>query len=127
MQTTTYDYRKLVTIGDTNAMGNVYFAEYFMLQGVVRETWVRDAVANGLRHLADGLVLSTRSAHCEYRKSFYVFDTIVCRMHVEELARVSAKLVFEFYKEGAANLHAFGWQHIVFKDRASNRKVPSAP
>jgi acyl-CoA thioesterase FadM len=121
----TYDYARLVTIGDTNAMQNVYFAEYFKLQGHVREMWVKHAVRNGVAHLAGGLILSTKSAHCEYRRPFYVFDTILCRMHIEDLRRVSARLVFEFYHQESGRLHAFGWQLVVFKD--AGRKTCRMP
>lgn len=121
----TYDYRQTVTIGGTNAMRNVYFSEYFQIQGVVRELWIKECVPNGPRHLANGLILSTKSAHCEYRAPFYLFDSILCRMHIEDLQRVSAKLVFEFYNEHTMALHAFGWQLVVFKD--ANRKTCRAP
>ena len=121
----TYDFRKVISMGDTNAMGNVYFAEYFKIQGVVRELWVKECVPNGLQHFAGGLILSTKSAHCEYRKPFFLFDTVLCRMHVEELRRVSAKLVFEYYNADTMNLQAFGWQVVVFKD--ANRKTCRAP
>jgi len=112
----TYDYTKLVTIGDSNAMQNVYFVYYFTLQGAVREMWVKECVPNALQHFRSGLLLSTKSAHCEYRKPFYLFDTILCRMHVEELCRVSVKLMFEFYCLETMALHAFGWQQVVFKN-----------
>ena len=121
----TYDYEKLMTIGDTNAMQNVYFAEYFKVQGTVRESWVYNAVPNALQVFKDGLILSTKSAHCEYRKPFFVYDIMLCRMHIEEIHRVSAKLVFEFYNKKTMALCAFGWQLVVFKD--ANRKTCRIP
>lgn len=121
----TYDYRKVISMGDTNAMGNVYFAEYFKLQGVVREMWVKECVPNGLEHFARGLILSTKSAHCEYRKPFFLFDTVLCRMHIEDLRRVSAKLAFDFYHAETMARQAFGWQVVVFKD--AQRKTCRAP
>lgn len=121
----TYDYRKVATVGDTNAMGNVYFVEYFALQGTVRELWVRDCVANGPEHLLQGLVLSTKTAHCEYRKPFYLFETIVCRMHFEEVRQVSMRLAFEFFADDLPERRAFGWQVVVFKDK--ERRTCRAP
>jgi len=121
----TYDYRKIITLGDTNALGNVYFAEYFVMQGATREQWVRECVPDGLDHLRRGLVLSTKSAHCEYRKPFYPFDITLCRMHFENLRRVSVKLVFEVFEESSAVLHAHGWQVVVFKD--AHRKTCEMP
>jgi acyl-CoA thioesterase FadM len=121
----TYNYETLVTIGATNAMQNVYFAEYFKLQGTVREMWVNGSVSNALQYFKGGLILSTKSAHCEYRKPFFVFDTILCCMHIEDLSRVSARLVFDFYNKKTMSLHAFGWQQVVFKD--GNRKTCRMP
>jgi len=121
----TYDYRHRVTLRETNAFGNVYFSVYFEVQGATRELWVRDCVLKNDSRLDGSLVLSTKSAHCDYKAPFYLFDTILCRMHIEELRRVSAKLVFEYYCEETMQLHARGWQVVVFKD--SNRKTCRAP
>lgn len=121
----TYNYEKLVTIGDTNAMQNVYFAEYFKLQGIVREMWVNDCIPSAIAYFAQGFILSTKSAHCEYRKPFFLFDKMLCRMHIEELGLVRAKLVFDFYNKDTMQLNAFGWQLVVFKD--ANRKTCRMP
>jgi len=121
----TFDYRTVVTLGKTNATTNVYFVEYFALQGVVRELWVKECVPNALNHFANGLILSTKNAHCDFKKPFFMFDTILCRMHIEDLQRVSAKLVFDFYKAEDMQLHATGSQVIVFKDK--NRKTCRMP
>jgi acyl-CoA thioesterase FadM len=122
----TFDYRMVVTLGKTNATTNVYFVEYFAIQGVVRELWVKHCVPNAQNHFAKGLILSTKSARCDFKKPFFLFDTILCRMHVEDLQRVSAKLVFDFYREdGDVEPHATGSQIIVFKDM--NRKTCRMP
>lgn len=120
-----YTHEKLITIGNTNAMQNLYFAEYFTLQGSVREMWLHDCVPNALQYFADGLILSTKSAHCDYKKPLFVFDTVLCCMHIEDLGRVSAKLVFDFYDGKTRELKATGWQQVVFKD--SNRKTCRMP
>lgn len=116
----TFDQRMEVTFGQSNATGNVYFLEYLRLQGIARELWVKHCVANAKTHLASGLLLSTKSVHCDFKKPFFTFDTILVRMHVEELQRVSALLVFEYLDADTGALHATGWQIIVFKN-ASRR------
>jgi acyl-CoA thioesterase FadM len=115
----------VATLGKTNATANVYFVEYFSLQGMVRELWVKQCVPNAMRHFASGLTLSTKAAHCEFRKPFFLFDTMLCRMHIEKLQRVSARLVFNYYNEKDMQLCAFGWQTIVFKDQ--HRKTCRMP
>ena len=107
----------IVTLGKTNATQNVYFAEFFSLQGVVRELWVKECVQNSVQYFSQGLLISTKSAHCDFKKPFYCFDTILCRMHIEELQRVSAKLVFEFCHDQTQECHVTGWQVVVFKDQ----------
>ena len=65
-----FEYRTTVTIGDTNLFQNMYFANYFKVQGRVRELWVHECVPNAVKHLSEGLILITKSAHCDYKKDF---------------------------------------------------------
>ena len=113
----TYDYECAVTIGDTNAMGNVYFANYFKLQGIVRELWMRDSVPNLDTHLKT-LYLSTKSAHCDYKSPFFLYDQLLIKLYFTNLKHVSVQFNFDFYhkKDGALTLHAKGDQVIVFQD-----------
>lgn len=111
-----YEYVIPVTIGKTNATQNVYFSEYFALQGLVRELWMKDCVRNAMNFFSEGFLISTKSAHCDYKIPFFVFDTISCRMHIESLKRVSAKLVFEFINQKSKKVCATGWQIVVFKN-----------
>jgi acyl-CoA thioesterase FadM len=120
-----YEYQMMVTFGDTNAMQNLYFAEYFKIQGTVRERWVYDCIPGALDNIQNGMILSTKSAHCDFMKNFYPFETLLCRMHTEELRKVRVKLVFEFFNKATMDLHAIGWQTIVFKDQ--NRKTIKMP
>ena len=121
----TFDHTLIATIGDTNAMGNVYFAKYFSIQGTVRELWVNERVPDAGKVLSTGILMSTKSAHCEYKIPFFTFDTIVCKMHFEDLQRVSVVAVFDFFKEGDDQKYAYGFQKIVFKDE--NRKTCRMP
>jgi acyl-CoA thioesterase FadM len=121
----TYDFEKLITLGDSNAMQNCYFAEYFKIQGVVREQWVCEKVEGAMEHFSKGLILSTTAAHCDYHKPLFVFDLMLCRMHVEELKPVRAKLVFEFFNKKTMELSATGWQIVVFQDATrKTRRMP---
>ena len=57
-----YEYRTTVTIGDTNLLQNMYFHNFFKLQGIARELWVKDCVKDGISDLHKGMVLITREA-----------------------------------------------------------------
>lgn len=120
-----YAIRKWVTFGDTNAMQNLYFATYFQLQGQVREEWLATCVPQVQESLQQGIVLSTKTAHMDYIKPFFTLEELECRMHFEALGLVRVKLVFEFYRPGKEQLHAKGWQLVVFKD--ANRRTCAIP
>ncbi|MNG71641.1 Phosphoglycolate phosphatase [compost metagenome] len=113
----TFDYEHTVTMGDTNAMGNCYFLKYFELQGHVRELWLTQHVAR-YEQVLDRYILSTRSAHCDYRVPFFLYDTVIVKLYCTELQRVSVTLHFEFYCKGSDRLHATGEQKVVCKDKA---------
>lgn len=122
----TFEYEYTVTMGDVNAMGNCYFLKYFELQGHVRELWLKQHVPD-FDSLLTNHLLSTRSAHCDYKVPFYLYDIIVVRLHVSDLQRVSANLHFDFYRKGSDILHAVGEQRVVCKDTARKTcKMPRA-
>lgn len=121
-----FEYEYTVTMGDVNAMGNCYFLKYFELQGHVRELWfklhVRDYQTVLKQH-----VLSTRSAHCDFKVPFFLYDTIVIRMQMNNLQRVSVSMLYEFYRKGSEQLHASGEQVLVCKDTARKTcRMPKA-
>ena len=111
-----FEYGTTVTIGDADPMQSMYFAHFFRIQGVTRELWVRSAVARSEQLLADGLMLITRSASCDYHLHFRLFDPVVCRMQIANLRRASSDLVFRFCHGVTGALHAEGRQTVVFAD-----------
>jgi len=102
----TYEYRTTVTIGDTNLLQHMYFVHFFALQGITRDLWVKEVVPGGLESIKNGLVLITRSAHCEYKRDFYLYDKVLVRMQIRNLRNASGELVFKFYNEATMELHA---------------------
>ena len=111
-----FEYLSRVTIGDTNLLGNMYFTNHFKIQGVTRELWMQECVENAAKHLSDGLLLITKSAHCDYIKDFYLDDTVACQMTVGKIRKASFMLEFEFLNAKTLELHAKGYQEIVFAD-----------
>jgi len=111
-----YEYKTTVTIGDTNAMQNMYFLNFFKLQGIVRELWVKDCVNGGLEDLSNGLLLITKDAKCDFIKDFFLYDEITVKYYFSKIGRTNASLVFEYYNTRNKELHAQGNQTIVFAD-----------
>lgn len=121
----TYLYDTTVTIGDTNVMQNMYYANAFKLSGIVRELWIRDCVENFGETLADGTLLITKNAFCEYKKSFYLYDNVRVELQFSNLRAASVNLEFRFYKKGTRDLHMIAGQTVVFADR--NHKISRIP
>lgn len=118
-------YEHTVTMGDTNAMGNFYFENYFKLQGTVRETWLKIHAVDFLNEYKDNSIFSTKSAQCDFSIPFFLYDDIIVSLRFSELRRTSIKLNFEFFLKGQNEIRAQGWQTIVFKN--NDRKTSRMP
>lgn len=112
-----FEYGTTVTIGDADPMQSMYFAHFFRIQGITRELWVRSAVARSEQLLAEGLLLITRRASCDFHLHFRLFDPVVCRMQIAHLRRASSDLVFRFCHGETGAVHAEGRQTVVFADK----------
>ena len=109
-----YVYRSTVTIGDTNLLQNMYFANHFKLTGAARELWVREHVPGAVEAMRQGLVLITREAGCLYHKDFYLYDPIRLELWFENAQHASIDIRFAFYHDVTNELHAEAKQKIVF-------------
>lgn len=120
-----YEYQTTVTIGDTNVMQNMYFLNFFKLQGIVRELFVKDCVKNGVVDLANGLVVITKNAECEFIKDFFLYDEILVRMYFTEFEKTNCTLKFTFINPKMNDIHAEGTNRLVFAD--SSHKICRIP
>lgn len=109
-----FEYKTIVTIGDTNALQNMYFLNFFKLQGVVRELWVKDSVKDGLADLANGMLLITKDARCNFKKDLFLYDEVTVKFYFTKINKTNTRLNFEFFNSRTNELHAEGNQTIVF-------------
>ncbi|GEM_PF-594818 len=116
-----YEYRAIIGVGDTNLFQHADFSVYFNLQSIVRGLWVKDAVQNGMESLMNDYFLITKSAQCEFIKDFRLFDEVLVTMQVKNIKHVSADIIFYYYNANTMELHAKGYQKIVFADRLCNK------
>jgi len=79
-----FEYRHLVTFGDTNLAGSVYFAKYFAWQGECRE------------------------------KLLAQFYAILIRLTVSALTRSRIEFEFEFTREPDGRLLGHGKQAVIW-------------
>ena len=61
-----FEHKHLVTFGDTNVVGNVYFANYFHWQGECREALMAEKYPEFENDLRRGFGLITDFAHMDF-------------------------------------------------------------
>ncbi|GAA2728074.1 acyl-CoA thioesterase [Actinocorallia aurantiaca] len=111
-----YEYRHIVTIEDTDLLGNVNYVNYIRWQGRARELFLRDYTPDVVAGFADGVRLLTVSCHCDYLRELRVFDEVVVRMRQGELGQTQSVMTFEYWRQlpdGGEELVATGEQRIA--------------
>lgn len=122
-----YEYRHVVTFGETNLVGNVYYVNYMSWQGRCRETFLREHTPELLEDLSNGMCLFTVHCSCDYLAELWAFDQVIVRMYIEELTQHSLTMRFEYVRENREppnQLVARGMQRVVCMRRKAGRVIP---
>ena len=90
-----YDMRRVVTFEETNLVGNVYYVNVLKWQGACREMFLRDHAPDVVEDLHHDLALVTVRCECDYFAELAVFDTIVCRLRLADIAQNRLELIFD--------------------------------
>jgi enediyne biosynthesis thioesterase len=122
-----YEYKHLVTFQETNLVGNVYYTHHLNWQGRCRELFLRDHAPELISELNGRLSLATVRCSCEYFAELAVFDQVILRMRLVELAQSRITLGFEYFRtrDGAEELVARGEQQIACMARENGRLIPT--
>lgn len=113
-QTYTYDF--ITYLKDSNAYGNNYFAKYFEWQGICREAWFYNCIAEDF--LLPLGVFITKSAFNEYKKETFPFQKIRSLLNTRDIKKASFYLDFRFCNpQDESIIFAQGYQQIVFADK----------
>jgi acyl-CoA thioesterase FadM len=84
-------------LGETNAVGNAYFARHFYWQGAIREAFLCHILNYDVESfLKTGVKMFTVEASCQYKNQAMPFETISLRMGVGEVTGVRIELLFRF-------------------------------
>lgn len=96
-----YSYRHVVTLDETNLVGNVYFAHYLHWQGHCREHFLAEYAPSVLKALQAGeLALVTLSCHMDYYAECYALDHVEVVMTLAERGAHRVGMSFEFRRDG---------------------------
>ncbi|MCG2584748.1 thioesterase family protein [Massilia sp. TS11] len=117
----TFNHSHTITLKDSNAYGNTYFARYFEWQGVCRERWFHDCIAADMLQ-AEGVFI-TKHAEQDFVQETFPFQTIECELNTYDVRKCSFWLEFRFMSEG--RLVSVGRQQIVFADHS--RRICALP
>ncbi len=109
-----FEYRHLVTFGDTNSAGSVYFAKYFSWQGECREKLLAQFYPEFARDLKLGYGMTTEFAHQDFFSEAVLFDQLVIRVTVTALNRSRIEFEFEFVREHDGVLLGRGRQAVIW-------------
>jgi enediyne core biosynthesis thioesterase len=124
--TPTFDYEHVVTLDETNVIGNVYFVNYLRWQGHCRELFLHDHAPGVIAQLQDGLALVTTRCSCDFFAELLAFDRIVVRMSLAELTQNRVTMRFEYVRreDGGDELVARGEQQIACLRREGGAVAP---
>ncbi|MBW2737260.1 MAG: SDR family NAD(P)-dependent oxidoreductase [Deltaproteobacteria bacterium] len=118
------------SLDNSNLVGNIYFANYYVWQGQIRDRYFFGLIPEYYRGTGrDGelLCLETRVNHL---REAMPFDRIMVTMALRELKRQSAIFYFEYFLMDANNKRvklAFGEQNAVWVKRDPDGKPVPAP
>ncbi len=115
-----------ITLRQTNAFGNVYFAEYFTFQGAAREQMLVRCVPNLREEIfGKGIRLVTVDAYNKYITNAYFGDTVVAEITTREVTRVKATVNIRFRNKTTGKLIGDGYQTFCCVD--ANGKIIRLP
>jgi enediyne biosynthesis thioesterase len=94
-----FDYRTFVSFEETNVVGNVYFANYFVWQGKCREAFLSRYAPRVLDDFKAGYGMITKDSSCVFQNEAFAFEKILIRMGLDKLTRTGVAMEFDYYRE----------------------------
>lgn len=118
-----YSYRHVVTLDETNVVGNVYFAHYLHWQGHCRERFLAEHAPAVLKSLCAGeLVMVTVSCAMTYFAECFALDEVEVQMALRAASGNRIVMDFDYRRDGT--LAAQGTQTVACMRRSGESVVP---
>jgi len=92
--------RLRVRYAETDRMGVVYYANYFVWFEVGRTDWLRDTGWSYRAMEADGVSLPVIEAHCDYRQPSRYDDELEVRTRATLLSPIRVRFDYEVARDG---------------------------
>ena len=123
---TAFEYKHRVGFGETNLLGNTYFAHFVYWQGLCREEFLRRYIPDVLEMFKNGFALITTRVSCEFIGELSAFDEVTIRMRLGGIRQNRIAMTFEYWKTSARGeeLVARGEQEIACMRREGDSLTP---
>ena len=122
-----FEHQLTVTYEETNAVGNVYYANHIRWQGKVRELFLLEHAPGVLTQIGVEFNFITKSVHCDYEREVHAFDRVAIRMRLARRGESALHLLFDYFRLGADGREeriARGAQELVCMDLAGAAAHP---
>ena len=120
-----FHHQHVVTLDETNLVGNVYFAHHLHWQGHCREHFLAQNTPGVLKALHEGdLTLVTVSCEMDYYAECFAFDEIDIAMSLRGCTGNRIVMDFDFRRDGQQV--AKGTQTVACMRRTSGGVAPTA-
>ena len=93
--------RLRVRYAETDRMGVVYYANYFVWFEVARTDWLRETGWSYREMEADGVSLPVIEAHCDYRRPARYDDELEVRTQATLLSQIRIRFDYEVVRQGS--------------------------
>ena len=117
--------RVRVRYAETDQMGVVYYANYFVWFEVGRTDWLREAGSTYRQMEQQGVSLPVIEAHAEYRRAARYDDELEIRSTAALLTPVRLRFDYEIWRDGGEEPLATG--HTVHAAMDSNGRPCRLP
>ena len=122
----------LTTLEDSNLVGNVYYANYFIWQGRVRDKFFQSLVPQQFRGLGKDGELFCSCSRLDYLRDAMPFDKIYVSISIQSLYEMKAVLKYEYYRvlpfgkkeKLAVGQHEVYWVSHHGRGRPETRRFP---
>jgi enediyne biosynthesis thioesterase len=110
-----FDHHHVVSLEETNLVGNVYFSHFLRWQGQCREMFLMEHAPDVLTDLGGGLKIFTLTCTCEYLAEVSAFEKISIRLYLEEVTQSQIAFAFDYVRVNGSSEErvARGAQRVV--------------
>jgi acyl-CoA thioester hydrolase len=115
-----------VRYAETDRMGVVYYANYFVWFEVARTEWLRQTGWSYREMEVEGTSLPVIEAHCDYRRSAHYDDEIEIRTRATLLSPVRIRFDYDMSRQRDTESLATGYTvHAALDPAGRPRRLPA--